>query len=130
MTLLLDSSVLFQLERGDIKVIEVVERMNKQQPGRTCVSFMTLVEFLTGCEGYNYEKKAKAKEFIWKFTVLQTTSATAFLLSSMKYKYDRLGKQKSMTDLFIASQAVEHDLTLVTLDKDFEDIAEVKKVVI
>ncbi len=130
MTLLLDSSVLFQIEKGDMKLLERVEALGKQHPGRPSISFMTLVEYLVGCESAPMEKKAQAQEFLWKFAVLHTTNATAWLLSSLKYRYTKKGKQKSITDLFIASQAVENNMLLVTLDKDFADIDEVKKVVL
>lgn len=130
MTLLLDSSILFELEKDNKKVIDALEQITKQHKGRLYISFISTVEFLLGYEALSFDKKTKAKEFIWRFDTLQTTNATAILLSALKYKYDRLGKQKSLADLFIASQAVEHDLTLVTRDKDFSDITEVKKVVI
>ena len=130
MTLLLDSSVLFELENGDAKLSHSLEQISKQHKKRPCISFISLVEFLYGYEGLAIEKKVKSKEFIWKFPVLQTTNATAVLLSALKYKYDRLGKQISMPDLFIASQALEHDLVLVTKDKDFSDIGEIKKIII
>lgn len=130
MSLILDSSIIFQMEKGDKKIIELVESLSEKYSELPRISFMSLVEFLVGYEGHNLEKKVRAKEFIWKFPVLHTTNTTAFLLSSLKYKYTRLGKQKSITDLFIASQALEQDLTLATMDKDFADMSELKKIIL
>jgi predicted nucleic acid-binding protein len=130
MTLLLDSSVLFQIEKGNSQLLERLEACGKQHPGRPCISFITLVEYLVGYENMSMEKKVRAQEFLWQFSVLHTTNATAWLLSSLKYKYAKKGKQKSITDLFIASQALEHSMLLITLDKDFSDIDEIKKVVL
>jgi predicted nucleic acid-binding protein len=130
MTLILDSSVLFELEKENRQLLEKLENLSKSHKGALHVSFMSLVEFLLGYEALSFEKKAKAKEFIWSFSVIHTTNSTASLLSALKYKYTKLGKQKSITDLFIASHALEHDLTLVTMDKDFADMPEIKKVIL
>jgi len=129
-TLLLDSSVLFELEKDNKSIVNKLKEMFAAHPARACISFMSSVEFLYGIEEKSDEKKAEAKEFLWEFCVLHTTNETAMWLAYLKHKYDRLGKPKSITDLFIASQALEHKLTLVTRDKDFEDISELKKVIV
>lgn len=126
MTLLLDTSILIELEKENRDILSSIERLSKKHE-RPFISFMSLVEFLTGYGMLSLEKKVKAKKFIWQFPILHTTNSTAAILSSLKYKYK---SQKSMTDLFIASHAIEHNLTLITRDKDFTDINELKKVVI
>ena len=130
MTLLLDSSILIALEKEDAKLVGKLEQLSREHNSPLHISFMSLVEFLVGYEGLSMEKKVKSKEFIWKFPVLHTTNATALLLSKLKYDYAKKGRPKSMTDLFIASQALEHDMTLVTRDNDFSDMTEIKKVMI
>jgi len=127
MTLLLDTSILIELERENRDILSSIERLSGKRDERPFISFTSLVEFLTGYEMLSLEKKVKAKKFIWQFPVLHTTNSTAAILSSLKHKYK---SQKSMTDLFIASHAIEHNLTLITRDKDFTGINELKKVVI
>jgi predicted nucleic acid-binding protein len=70
-----------------------------------------------------------AFDLLSEFPVLHTTDDTAELLASLKYEYQKLGRKKSFTDMLIATQALEHKLTLVTLDKDFTDITEIKKII-
>ena len=130
MTLLLDTSILIALERGNNEVQSRLDVLQGAHPQSPRISFMTHVEFLYGIEALPLEKKAKAREFLLNFDVLHATNATAVLLSGLKHKYDRLGKQKSLTDLFIASQALEHNLTLITQDKDFNDLEEVQKIIV
>lgn len=130
MTLLLDSSVLFELEKDNKAILNKLEKISAAHPARACISFMTCAEFLYGIEEKGDDKKAEAKQFLWKFCLLHTTNETAMWLAYLKHKYDKLGKPKSITDLFIASQALEHKLTLVTKDKDFEDISEIKKIIV
>jgi len=91
---------------------------------------MTYVEFLYGIEDQSYEKRARAIGFLMNFRVLHTTNETALLLSALKHRYDRKGKMKSLTDIFIASQAVENKLMLVSKDQDFADMDELNKTIL
>ena len=127
---MLDSSVLFELEKGVKKTLDKVESIVTDSSIPICISFMTLTEFLVGAETRNLENKAKLKKFLWQFSILHTTNETALILAKLKFDYDKKGKQKSITDLFIASQAIEHNLTLITKDSDFEEIGELKKIVL
>lgn len=122
MTLLLDTSILIDLERGDKKTQERLHELSKIHPHPAMLSFMTYVEFLVGIEGLPLTKKASLKEFLMEFPVLHTTNQTAIILSTIKHKCNKQGLQKSLTDLFIASQAIENKLTLATKDRDFKGI--------
>ncbi len=126
---MLDTSILIDLQRDEKKTIELLDRyLTREQPAR--ISFMTYVEFWQGTEGYTLEKKTEIKKFIWQFVILHTTNATALILAKLKHDYDKKKLTKSMNDLFIAAQAIEHNLTLITKDRDFEDVTELKKVIL
>jgi len=127
MSLILDTSALIALERDDKRIKEKILQLKSIHPGPIFISFITLFEFYYGIEAASQDEKVKLISFLMNFTTLQTTDETAILLSSLKYKYVKAGKQKSLTDLIITSQALEHNLTLITIDKDFEDIVELKK---
>lgn len=73
----------------------------------------------------NYDEKAS---FLNKFNMLRTTKRTAEILSDLKIKYDLHGKTFSLADLYIASQVIENNLVLITLDKDFSSIEELNKI--
>jgi len=130
MSLILDTSILIGIEKENTTILEKLSKLKSTHQGPIYISFITLFEFYYGLEKMSSENKLKYIEFIMNFTTINTTDETAILLSSLKYKYTKKGKQKSMSDLIIASQAIEHNLTLITLDKDFEDISELKKEII
>ncbi len=128
MTLLIDTSVLIELEHENEQTLSKLGSISREHPERAAISFITYAEFLTGLEKEPLQRKAEAKKFLWKFRILHTTNETALWLAHLRSNYRK--QQKSLSDLFIASQAIEHKLTLVTLDKDFEDIKEIKKIIL
>lgn len=73
-------------------------------------------------------KNAKAAvAFVRRFDILNTTERTSELLADLKSEYDRKGIALPLADLIIASLMIENDMVLVTKDKDFEKIEELKK---
>ena len=51
-------------------------------------------------------------------------------MADLKYKYEKKGIVVPLADLIIASIAIENNAVLVTSDKDFEKIEELKKIII
>jgi len=60
-----------------------------------------------------------------EFQVIQTTKSTASLLPLLKTKYGL-----PLIDLLIASQVMEVNGIIITKDKDFDIISEIKKIII
>ena len=69
-------------------------------------------------------------EFIEKFPFLNIKKETARILSDLKYNYEKKGITLPLADLLIAAQTIENNMTLVTMDKGFERIEELKKIII
>lgn len=130
MTLLLDTSILVSIERGNVQISSQIKELARIHPSAPKISFVTQVEFLVGLENAPKERKPVLKEFLWRFPVLHTSSETAFHHARLKAVYDSKGKPKSFADLLIASQAIEHKLTLVTQDADFADIQELSVILL
>ncbi|MEK6960851.1 MAG: type II toxin-antitoxin system VapC family toxin [Nanoarchaeota archaeon] len=130
MTLVLDSSILFDMEKGFLPTIEKLAVLTREDRSPPAITFVNHFEFLAGV----YRRRGKHDEvhlvFINKFIVLQTTRATSMILSSLKNKYDSLGVGISLSDLIITALCIENGMTLVTRDRDFEKIAELKKVIL
>lgn len=122
--------MLIALERRDPLVEAKFKELIRAHQGPAYISFITLFEFMYGAEKLPKEEKEKLLKFIWRFSALHTTNATAWLMSHLAYSYKKKGNQKSVTDLFIASHAAEHNMLVVTRDKDFADISEIKKIII
>lgn len=130
MTLLLDTSILFALERNDESAIQKLREISFSHKLAPCISFVTQVEFLSGIPGLSDKRRKFALELLEDFPVLHTTDDTAALMAELSFNYRKKGRQKQFADLLIATQALEHKLTLVTRDKDFADISEIKKVIL
>ena len=123
MNLIIDSSVLIDIERRDKEVIEKLGELKKLYPATPKISFMTYFEFLYGLRKKSIKNKNKALAFLGLFEIIHTTNKTANFLVLFKDKYEM-----SLSDLFIASQVMEQKGILVTSDKDFEKIDEIEKI--
>ncbi len=125
MNLVLDTSIIIEIERSNKEIIAKLNELRKIYPGPPRISFMSYFEFLYGLRKKSIENKSKAQKFLELFEVIHTTNITAHYLVQLKEKYEL-----SLTDLFIASQIMETNNVLITKDKDFEQIDEINKVIL
>src|SRR3989344_4254560 len=125
MTLIFDTSILVDLDRGRINTIKKIEDLRKMYPLPATIGFIAYFEFLLGLKDKSIKNKEKSKEFIEKFNVLQTTKNTADKLVELKRKYEL-----PLADLLIASQVLENNGILITKDNDFKAINEIEKIII
>jgi len=130
MSLVFDTSILIDLERKKETTIKGLEDLSKTYPSPAKISFVNEFEFLWGIKDKNLKNKEKVISFLNNFVVLHTTSKTSKILVSLKHKYDKKGLALPLADLLIASLAIENNGVLVTKDKDFLKIEELKKVIL
>lgn len=130
MTLALDTSALIEIEKGNKYAVDKIEELSKLHPLPAKLPFITYFEFIYGISEKSPKNKEKLIAFIEKFLVIQTTNSTAQILSQLKHRYDSKGIAISLSDLFIAAQAIENNLTLVTKDRHFECIEELQKIML
>ncbi len=123
--LILDTSIIIELERENKFFISQIEELKKQYKDLPKISFVTYFEILEGIENKSGKNKAKAKEFIELFEVIQTTKITAEKLVYLRKEYEL-----PVPDLLIAAQTLEHNGFLVTKDKDFSQIKEINKIIL
>ena len=130
MILVLDTSVIIDMERNNSDTINKIKNLIKLHPSEAKITFITYYEFLKGIEKRKIKNKEKATDFINKFEFLNINRKTAEILSELKIKYGSLGIQFSLADLLIAAQVIENQMLLVTEDKNFNKIKELKKVIL
>lgn len=130
MSLVIDTSVLISLEKGDKSTISSMEDFKKNHIAPPSITFINYFEFLYGIRERNPKNKSDALSFVELFEFLDITKRTAIILSDLKYKYEKLGKSFSLSDLLIASQTIENGMMLVTKDKHFQEIEELKKIIL
>ncbi len=130
MTLLFDTSILIDLERKHPETMKQIKELAKGYPLPAVIAFVSEYEFLFGTKEKNLKNKLKALYFLKKFLVLHTSQQTSPLLADLKYKYDKKGISLPLADLLIATLTIENNKILVTKDKDFAQIEELKKIFI
>jgi len=130
MTLVLDSSIIMSLEKGRLAIRKRLKELSEKYEGPPVITFITYFEFLVGIKGRTKENQEKALEFINNIGVLKVRKETAEILANLKHGYDKKGLTLPLADFLIASQVIENNMILVTTDKDFEKIDELKKIII
>jgi predicted nucleic acid-binding protein len=126
MALILDTSVIIDLDRGHRETIEKLSELKKSHFGIPFLSFITYFEFVHGLIKKEIRNQERSFAFVELFSTIQTTKRTAFILSRLKQDYGDL----PLSDLFIAAQSIENNLILVTKDNDFKRIKELNKIIL
>ena len=129
MTLALDTSILIELERRNPIIIKKMKEFSTLYPLPPYIPFISYYEFLRGLKIKGLKDYEKKLAFLNKFNILKTSKKTAEILADLRIKYDKLGITLSLADFLIVSQVIENNLILVTLDKDFETIEELDKII-
>ncbi len=116
---LLDSSVILEIINDTAKAKEIIPNLK----GELFTTPFSIYEIFLG---------VKQKEFILLEKLLNAIGITNFDVSSslisvqIMNDLERKGEKINLVDVFIASIAVSSNLTLVTLDKDFKKIDNLK----
>lgn len=130
MSLAFDTSVLIAIEKGDKSILKEVEKLSQTYTLIPRMPFISHFEYLFGLKKRNPKKFDDLLKVLNQFALLPTTKKTSDILSDLKLKYDSKGIQLSLADLLIASQVIENNLILVTMDNDFNCIEELKKIIL
>lgn len=130
MSLIFDTAVLIDVENREPRTLAKLKELANLYPGPGQITFMIYFEFLFGLKEKSPKNKERALGLINHFECLQTTKATAQILSDLKHKYERQGKGLPLADLLIAAQVVESNGVFVTRDNDFSRIEELKKIIV
>ncbi len=130
MSLVFDTLILVEIERKNKYIIDKLKKYIEIYPAPAQITFINYFEFYNGIQKKNIKNKEQALYFINKFNIIKLTKKSAEILSNLKDKYSNKGLNLPLADLLIASQVIENDLILITLDKDFERIDELNKIII
>ena len=130
MSLVFDTSILIAIERGDKETMNRLENLYRSHPSSPQLTFISFFEYLTGLKLIKNKSFQNNLMFLKKFNILQTTNSSAEILSDLKIKYDKKGMSLPLADLLSASIVIDNSLILVTKDRDFEKIEELKKIIL
>ncbi len=121
---LLDTNILIALFKEEKAIIEKLSEQNN-----ICyTSFITIGELYYGAfNSFKIEENllqlSKLRQVI---PILKSSDTTSMLYGKIKTGLKQKGKPIPENDIWIAALAKEHDLILVTRDKHFEEIEELK----
>ncbi len=128
--IVLDSSVLLDMWYKKPDVLSALEQLRSRHTSVPCIALMSCFEVFDGAQHKSLKHQDEIMQFLEGFPQLETSRTTAYILARLKHKYESQGKSLPLADLLIASQAIEHGVTLVTRDRDFERIEELQKIII
>ncbi len=130
MIIALDTSILIDVESGNTETIAKLKKITTIHPNPAYVPFVSYMEFYYGISERSLTKFEKAYAFLQKFPFLTPTKRTAEIQGELRRKYHKKGITLPLADMLIASQIKEHNFILVTKDKDFQQIEEIRKIII
>ena len=125
MSLVFDTSILIEIRNRNKEILDKLEKIRNSYPSPPKISFISYFEFIFGIRNKSEQNKEKEMNFINKFETINTTNKTAEIMTLFKEKYEI-----PFPDLIIAAQVREHNEILITKDKDFEIITEIKKIIL
>ena len=111
------------------KPIEVLSKLKKKASKDIYISSITVAELEHGVEKSNYPERNKVAlvEFLSLFQILYFTDGDAFYYGKIRSSLEKRSRIIGTMDMLIASQALFHDLILVTNKiKEFERIENIK----
>ncbi len=126
---LFDTCILIEIARGNKSLISKLNTEDKLQP-IPAITMATYSEYYYGFVATVPKEQQICLNFLEEFQHLTLTKGSAKKLAELKHKYKKQGLTFSTMDLFNASVAIEENLMLVTMDKSFGSIKELKSIII
>ena len=116
---LLDSNIIIDIFRGDKEAISRVKRIDV-----VYVPVIVIGELYYGANKSDQtpKRKLEVEQLEEMVTVLNITRSTARIYGEIKDKLRAKGRPIPENDIWIAAISIEHQLTLITKDKHFENV--------
>lgn len=124
MMFLLDSSAVIEILLGTATGSKIREIIKDTEISSTSITVHEVAL------GENVKTLLHALEFFNSMTIFSFDKESALNSFTIEQSLKKKGKMIERSDMFIAGICVQHDLTLITLDKGFEDIDNLKKIIV
>ncbi len=130
MELLLDTSILLALEKGDQEALAKLNSLRASPADALSIASPTYSEFYSGVLAKKPAAREAALEYLDSFELLNTGRGSSIILAGLRYRAKSSGRNLPIMDLMIASIAIDRGMTLVTRDRHFEGIEGLEVVVV
>ena len=124
--LVLDTNVLIEMERKDSRVIEKLARLWKNFPGNLFITSAVYAEFLFGF--LKIGKEQAVEKYLHGLEVLNFDLKSAKIFAIMKKSMEDSGRIIPIFDLVTACIVSSNNATLITFDRHFEGIPNLKTI--
>lgn len=116
---LLDSNIVIDIFRGDIKTIDRVKKIKT-----VYLPVIALGELYFGANKSNQTSRhiIEIEQLERKVTILDVSKSTARIYGEIKDQLRIKGKMIPENDIWIAAIAKENDITLISNDRHFENV--------
>jgi tRNA(fMet)-specific endonuclease VapC len=120
---LIDTNILIDFLRGENE-----ELLTKLSKNKCFVSIIAVGELYYGAENSTNPKKhfKLLEAFLSNFIIIDIDNKIAKHYASIKVSLKTKGKPIPENDIWIAGTALSHELTLITYDKHFLNIEQIK----
>ena len=126
MGFVLDTCILIEIENGNKKVIRKINDLKHGQADEFFITFFTYCEFYYGAINKSERNKQKVVERLKNYKLLNTSQITAITFCELLIESKNKGKPIPYFDLLIAALCLERGFTLLTQDKDFQEVPGLK----
>ena len=130
MNYLLDTTILIDMARGNDFVSRSIKSKLPLSQATPFITLLTYAEYYYGFVSGAPEEKGRCVSFLQSFDRLSLTEGSAAIFAELSYKYKKSGIAFSTMDMLNAAIAIEENMTLVTSDRFFEKINELKKIIL
>lgn len=120
--IVLDTSAIIELNLGTEKGKKIARFIEKEA---TAISAISVNEFLIGAKN-----KKLLDEFVKTTHILPFDAEAAYKSVEIEEKLKGKGKMINKLDILIAATVLVHGLQLITADKDFMNIEELKVITV
>ena len=118
--IVLDTSIVIEIEKGNKGVIDRLEELGRDSEGNLALTSAVYAEVLYGFVAI--EKREHGEEFLKTFDVLDFDKKSARAFALLKHALEKKGTIIPLFDIITASIVIAKNATLISSDKHFESI--------
>lgn len=122
MSLIIDTSILIEIENNNQDIINKVNALKDAPKAELYLTIFSFCEFYYGAINKSEKNQEKVRERLSHYKLLNTTQATAMIFCNLLHHLKKKGTPLPQFDVFISALAVEHGFTLVTADTHFKEV--------
>ena len=124
--IVLDTSILIEIERKNTHILSKLEELRKQNADSVAITAPTYSEYLRGFIKKKPTQKENAIRDLAHYLLLNTTRSSCIRCAELSGELEKAGTTITDMDIVIASIVLEQNGTIITQDKHFKYIPNFK----